>query len=152
MEQPPGFIDSRFPNYVCHLKKALYGLKQAPRTWFNKLSSTLLHLGFTASQMDHSLFVFHTSHVCLFLLIYVDDIIVTGNNLSAINNLIHKLKLEFAMKDLGPLHFFLGIHVICSISGLHLSQLKYIAELLEKSHMVGAKPVKSPLPPRSKLS
>jgi hypothetical protein len=88
----------------------------------------------------------------LFLLIYVDDIIVTGNNLSAINNLIHKLKLEFAMKDLGPLHFFLGIHVTRSISGLHLSQLKYIAELLEKSHMVGAKLVKSPLPPRSKLS
>jgi len=152
MEQPPGFINQRFPNHVCLLKKALYGLKQAPRAWFNKLSSTLLHLGFSASQVDHSLFVFHTSHICLFLLIYVDDIIITGNNITAISTLIQNLKLEFAMKDLGPLHFFLGIHVTRSTSGLHLSQAKYIAELLEKTKMVGAKPAKSPLPSGTKLS
>jgi hypothetical protein len=152
MEQPPGFIDKRFPHHVCHLKKALYGLKQAPCALFNKFSSTLLHIGFSTAQMDHSLFVCYTSHICLFLLIYVDGIIVTGNNLKAINNLINNLKLEFAMKDLGPLHFFLGIHVTRSASGLHLSQSKYIAELLKKSRMVGAKPAKSLLPPGSKLS
>lgn len=152
MEQPPGFINNRFPDHVCLLKKALYGLKQAPCAWFNKLSSTLLHLGFIASQVDHSLFVFHTSTICLFLLIYVDDIILTGNNIPAINRLIKSPKLEFVVKDLGPLHFFLGIHVTRSGSGLHLSQSKYIVELLKKFKMDGAKPAKSPLPPGAKLS
>jgi hypothetical protein len=152
MDQPPGFIDDLFLHHVCRLKNALYGLKQAPRAWYKKLSSTLLHLSFTASQVDHSLFVFHTSNICLFLFIYVDDIIVTGNNLKAIQELIHSLQLEFAMKDLGPLYFFLGIHVTRSAFGLHLSQSKYILELIEKSKMVEAKPTKSPLPPGTKLS
>jgi hypothetical protein len=88
--------------------------------------------------VDYSLFTFHTSTIHLLLLIYVDDIIVTGNSASIITNLISCLKKEFAMKDLGPLTFFLGIHVHRTIDGLHLSRSKYISELLDRVKMLGA--------------
>jgi hypothetical protein len=150
MEQLPGFTNKEFPDR--HLQKSLYGLKQAPRAWFTRLSTTLLHLGFTESKVDYSLFTFHTSTIHLFLLIYVDDIIVTGNSAPAIAKLISCLKQEFAMKDLGPLTFFLGIHVHRTSDGLHLSQSKYISELLDRAKLLGAKPSKTPLPAGAKLS
>ena len=87
-----------------------------------------------------------------FLLIYVDDIIVTGNSTAAITQLINSLKQSFTLKDLGPLHYFLGIHVQHQSRGLHLSQTKYISNLLDRVHMTGAKPAKTPLPARSQLS
>jgi hypothetical protein len=152
MEQPPGFIDSKFPHHVCKLQKSIYGLKQAPRAWFTKLATTLLALGFSESKVDYSLFILHRSDVHLFLLIYVDDIIVTGNSLSAITHLISCLKQSFAMKDLGPLHYFLGIHVQPLLGGLHLSQTKYVSELLDRVHMTRAKPAKTPIPAGSQLS
>lgn len=76
MEQPPSFIDSRFPNHVCHLKKAPYGLKQAPRAWFQLPSSFLIQFGFTYSRADPSLFMFKRGSSILFLLVYVNDIIL----------------------------------------------------------------------------
>jgi hypothetical protein len=152
MEQPPGFVDSQFPNHVCRLNKSIYGLKQAPRAWFTKLANTLLGLGFIESKVDYSLFLLHKSHLHLFILIYVDDIIVTGNSIAAINQLIECLNKSFAMKDLGPLHYFLGIHVQPWSGGLHLSQTKYVFDLLERMHMAGAKPAKTPLPAGSQLS
>ena len=79
MEQPPGFSNSHFPNHVCRLQKALYGLKQAPRAWFDRFSSFLFKLGFTCSTADSSLFIFRSKNVIILLLVYVDDIIVTGN-------------------------------------------------------------------------
>jgi hypothetical protein len=122
MEQPPGFVDDQFPHHVCKLHKSIYGLKQAPRAWFTKLANTFIGLGFIESKVDYSLFIFHKSNVHLFILIYVDDIIVTGNSLTAIDNLVHCLKLFSAMKDLGSLHYFLGIHVQPWSGGLHLSR------------------------------
>jgi len=111
MEQPQGFVDSKFPQHVCRLHKSIYGLKQAPRAWFHKLASTLLSLRFIESKVDYSLFIFHDSNVHIFLLVYVDNIIVTSNYLPAITNLITWLQQSFSMKDLGPLHYFLGVHV-----------------------------------------
>jgi hypothetical protein len=89
MEQPPGFVDNYFPNHVCRLQKSIYGLKQAPRAWFHQLATTLLDLGFIESKVDYSLFILHKYDVHLFLLIYVDDIIVTGNSTAAIIELIN---------------------------------------------------------------
>jgi hypothetical protein len=80
MEQPQGFMDLAFLGYMCKLHKALYGLKQAPRAWFTRLSHTLLGIGFSSSQVDPSLFFYHTNGAHAFLLVYVDDIIVRGNN------------------------------------------------------------------------
>ena len=91
MEQPSGYIDPRFATHVCLVKKALYGLKQAPRAWFQCFSSFLLTFGFYCSRVVTSLFVFHQQSNLIYLLLYVDDIIVTGNNSSLIDSFTHKL-------------------------------------------------------------
>ncbi|XP_059304047.1 uncharacterized mitochondrial protein AtMg00810-like [Lycium ferocissimum] len=145
MEQPPGFKDPIFPNHVCLLKKALYGLKQAPKAWFHKFSSYLLHLGFFCSKADSSLFVLHSSKGILLLLLYVDDIILTGNSSILLSELIVTLKSRFAMKDMGDLHYFLGIEVRRSSGGLFLSQNKYATDILERTQMMGARALHTPL-------
>jgi hypothetical protein len=106
MEQPQRFMDREHPDYVYKLHKSLYGLKQAPRAWFNRLSSFLVELGFIASLVDPSLFIFTHGSIWLFMLIYVDDIILTGSHVTSIQSLISKLQSEFPLKDLGPLGFF----------------------------------------------
>lgn len=121
MEQPPGFVDSRFPNHVCHLKKAIYGLKQAPRAWFQRLSLFLISLGFSCSCADTSLFVFKKAYSILYLLVYVDDIILTGNHTTLIRDFITRLNKEFLITDLGKLNYFLGLEVSYLDSGIFLS-------------------------------
>ena len=144
MTQPSGFVDQDYPDYVCHLKKSLYGLKQAPRAWFEKLQSALISLGFHASQSDHSLFIIQQP-VLVLVLVYVDDIIVTGPSSSHCNNVISKLSDLFPVKDLGDLHYFLGLEVQRSSSGIFIHQSKYVLDLLKRSHMDGAKPCTTPL-------
>ncbi|XP_068661654.1 uncharacterized protein [Aristolochia californica] len=121
MHQPPGYIDPRFSTHVCLLKKAFYGLKQAPHAWFQCFSSFLLTLGFSCSRADTSLFVFHQHSSLIYLLLYVDDIIVTGNNPSLLDNFTHKLHSEFATKDLGSLSYFLGLEASPTSDGLFIS-------------------------------
>lgn len=145
MEQPPGFIDSCFPNHVCRLRKALYGLKQAPRAWFQRLSMFLISLGFSCSRADISLFVFKHGSCILYLLVYVDDIILTGNHTSTICNFISRLKKEFSITDLGRLNYFLGLEVSYTDSSLFLSQSKYAYDILTRAHLLDAKPVGTPL-------
>ncbi|XP_059306269.1 uncharacterized mitochondrial protein AtMg00810-like [Lycium ferocissimum] len=143
--QPPGFIDSEYPNHVCSLMKALYGLKQAPRSWFDRFSLYLLHLGFKCSRADSSLFVLHCTKGTILLLMYVDDIVIIGSSPSHVQEIITALGKEFAMKDLGPLHFFLGIEVTYFDGGIHLNQSKYATELLKKTDMIMARAVNTPL-------
>jgi hypothetical protein len=152
MEQPQGFVDGDKPDFVCKLHKSIYGLKQAPRAWFTCLSTALLELGFTASLVDSSLFLFFHGDITIFMLVYVDDIIVTGNQPSVIQSLIIKLQQRFPLKDLGQLGFFLGIKATHSTTCLHLSQSKYIADILRRTRMFGAKPTTSPCSSGSKLS
>jgi hypothetical protein len=152
MEQPMGFVDKQQPAFVCKLHKAIYGLKQAPRAWYTRLSNFLLEIGFTASLVDTSLFLHISGPVQIFLLIYVDDIIVTGTHPHLISSLIHRMQHELPVKDLGPLKYFLGIQVTRTSAGLHLCQSKYVHELLTRTHMTGAKPAKSPCASGSKLS
>ncbi|KAI5336671.1 hypothetical protein L3X38_015939 [Prunus dulcis] len=106
MHQPPGFSDPNFPNHVCQLKKSLYGLRQAPRAWFDKLFQALKSLGFTQSSSDASLFVLKVP-VLVIVLVYVDDILVSGPDLSVCNLFIKKLSSLFPVKDLGPLHIYM---------------------------------------------
>jgi hypothetical protein len=152
MEQPLGFIDPTHSDYVCRLHKSIYGLKQAPRAWFTRLSTALLELGFLGSQVDHSLFTYHVGTTHIFLLIYVDDIIVTSNYARSLDWLVDKLQANFAMKDLGPLHYFLGIQAIRTTNGLHLRQSKYAMDLLDRTHMDAAKPYGAPCLAGSKMS
>ncbi|MFS8015034.1 putative RNA-directed DNA polymerase [Helianthus anomalus] len=145
MEQPPGYVDSQKPDYVCRLDKALYGLKQAPRAWFQRLSQFLIHQGFKCSQADTSLFVFHRGSCLIYLLVYVDDIIITGNNPSSIQNFITRLQSEFAIKDLGKLNYFLGLEVSHTHDGLFLTQTKYARDILTRAGLLDSKPVATPL-------
>ncbi|CAL2265123.1 unnamed protein product [Prunus armeniaca] len=152
MAQPPGFVDPTRPNYVCKLHKALYGLKQAPRAWFHRISSFLLSFGFQHSQSDSSLFIFRHASYVIFLLLYVDDIVVTGNYSRFLHHFITALGLAFDIKDLGPLHFFLGLQVTTTSDGLHISQLKYAYDLLQRHGMLHCKPANTPLAAKVPLS
>jgi len=145
MLQPPGFVNKSFPDHVCRLKKALYGLKQAPRAWYMELRVFLLSLGFVNSTADASLFISQKSGSTLYLLVYVDDIIVTGSSPTDLSNLISTLATRFSLKDLGCLTYFLGVEVIRSATGLFLSQRKYITDLLHKSGMANTKSASTPL-------
>ena len=120
MAQPPGFVDPAYPSHVCHLKKAIYGLKQAPRAWYNELRQFLLENGFVNSHSDTSLFILNTNGCILFLLVYVDDIIITGNNGDSIDKFVLTLAQRFSIKDLGLLSYFLGVEVLSCPSGMYL--------------------------------
>jgi hypothetical protein len=144
MKQPPGFRSPKQPNHVCCLTKAIYGLKQAPRAWFSALKQALLEFGFINAKSDSSLFVFHDGSTLAYCLVYVDDLILTGNNSTFVASIINQLGQKFSIKDLGPLHFFLGVGVIPTKEGLFITQHKYIRDILAKTSMDGAKDVTTP--------
>lgn len=150
--QPAGFIDSSHPNHVYLLKKSLYGLKQAPRTWFLRFQSYLLSLGFVSSKCDTSLFIFHHGSSVAYLLLYVDDIILTVNTTSTLHSIISSLKTEFAMSDLGDIHHFLEVNVTRTPTGLFLSQQQYVLELLDRASMLNCNPISTPVDTKAKLS
>jgi hypothetical protein len=152
MEQPPGTVDPRYPSHVCKLKKALYGLKQAPRAWFDRFSIFLLKYGFFCSLADPSLFIFHSNSDTLIILLYVDDILLTGSSVPLITHLIQLLSSEFAMEDLGPDHHFLGIKITHTSEGLHLFQSHYAPTILERAGMVDCKPMSTPLKAKTKTA
>jgi hypothetical protein len=117
--QPTGFVDPAHLNLVCLLHKLLYDLKQAPRAWYSRFASYLLSIGFAEAKSDTSLFLFHQGSKTVYLLLYVDDIVLTASS-SELQCTISALQKEFAMKDLGPLHHFLGITVEQRDSGMFL--------------------------------
>ncbi|MDV3140030.1 MAG: reverse transcriptase domain-containing protein [Sweet potato little leaf phytoplasma] len=152
MQQPPGFKHSD-KSLVCRLHKSLYGLKQAPRQWFEKLKGTLISFGFKVSRCDNSLFTLISPAVQVFILVYVDDIIVTGSNPEYIQSLVSKLNSSFALKDLGNLDYFLGIQVLTLPNGgLLLSQSKYIKDLLDRANMSDARSIASPMAANCRLT
>lgn len=145
MKQPLGYKDPHHPYHVCQLTKALYGLKQAPRAWYAMFSSYLLSLGFISSKADNSVFILHKGSAVILVLVYVDDIIVTVSDSSFITTLVQSLSSKFVMKDLGSLHYFLGLEVSTTSTGLFLSQAKYASEILIKAGMEDCKPSSSPI-------
>jgi hypothetical protein len=152
VEQPPGYVDQTHPNLVCRLKKTLYGLKQAPRTWSNKIGQYLVTSGFQTSNLDFSLYVKKTDHGIVVIVIYVDDLIIIGDSDANIFDFKKLLKQKFEMKDLGELHYFLGIEVIQSPKGIWLLQRQYALNKLSKYGMTGYKPISIPLEQNVKLS
>jgi histone deacetylase 1/2 len=152
MRQSPGFENPHALHSICKLDKAIYGLKQAPRAWYSKLSSKLCDLGFIPSRADTSLFLYNKSGISIYVLVYVDDIIVTSSSDHAITILVQDLNKNFAIKDLGDLHFFLGIEVKRNHNGLVLTQEKYATELLNKVGMHDCKSAPTPLSSTEQLS
>ena len=152
MKQPPSFESNDAPFLVCKLDKAIYGLKQAPRAWYSRLSMKLIELGFKSSKSDTSLFIYQKGKTTMFMLIYVDDIIVTSSSQEAVVALLKDLKKDFALKDLGDLHYFLGIEVRRDKEGLVLSQEKYAKDILSRVGMTKCKAMVTPLSSTEKLS
>ena len=151
MEQPEGYVHPKFPDYVCKLKKALYGLKQAPRAWTNRISKFLQSIGFVISMADYSMYVKKTDAGLVVIVIYVDDLIITGDDKVQITNVKKVLRAKFDMKDLGELMYFLGIEVIRTPQGIWLLQRKYVLDMLKKYGMTACKPIATPIEQNAKL-
>lgn len=131
MQQPPGFQDSLHPNYVCKLKKAQYGLKQSPREWYATLSTHLQTFGFQISDADPSLFTYKNGSVRMYILIYVDDILLIGNSSIEMTRLISSHQERFHVHNLGSLAHFLGIQAIPIKYGVLLHQQQYAQSILK---------------------
>jgi hypothetical protein len=151
MKQPQGYVNPAHLLHVCKFDKALYGLKQALRAWYSRLSMKLIRLGFVTSKADASLFIYNKAWVTIYLLVYVDGIIVTSSLSMVVKALLEDLRSEFALKDLGDLHYFLGVQVTRTKDDLTLSQEKFASEILQKAGMVKCKPVRTPLVTSEKL-
>ncbi|WVZ97098.1 hypothetical protein U9M48_042658 [Paspalum notatum var. saurae] len=150
--QPAGFVDPAHPEMVCRLNKSLYGLKQAPRVWYSRFASFLVTLGFTEAKSDTSLFVYRRGDEIAYLLLYVDDIVLTASSQHLLQRIITSLQQEFAMKDLGVLHHFLGVTVEPRPSGLLLHQRQYTLDILERAGMTDCNPCSTPVDTQAKLS
>nr|GEW75863.1 ribonuclease H-like domain-containing protein [Tanacetum cinerariifolium] len=151
MHQPPGFRNYVHPDYVCLLQRSLYGLKQAPRAWFQRFASYITWVGFSHSRRDSSLFIYKQGTDTAYLLLYVDDIVLIASSEILLQQIIRSLHQEFAMTDLSPLNYFLGISVTRDSSGLFLSQKKYAIEILDRAHMVNCNPSRTPIDTESQL-
>ena len=138
MRLPPGF-QSPNKTLVCRLQKSLYGLKQAPRCWFAKLVKSLKAYGFRQSYSDYSLFTLTRGDTQINVLVYVDDLIISGNNSTAIKTFKGYLSNCVKMKDLAPLKYFLGIEVARSPQGLFLCQRKYTLDIVNETSLLGGK-------------
>ena len=152
MEQPPGFVVQGESGLVCRLRRSLYGLKQSPQAWFGRFSSIVQEFGMLHSTTDHLVFYHHnSSRQCIYLVVYVDDIVITSSDQDGIQKLKQHLFTHFQTKDLSKLKYFLGIEVTQSSSGVVLSQRKYALDILEETDMLDCKPVDTPMDPNVKL-
>lgn len=137
---------------MCRLQRSLYGLKQALRAWFQCFSQKLEDLGFIYSQANSSFFTYFDGSTIIYILIYFDDILITGNNSAQLSQFIKQLEHQFEMKDLGPLHYFLGMEVSWTPFAMYLAQSKYSLELLKKTNMIDAKTISTSISSGRRLS
>lgn len=141
MRQLPSFNDSTHPNYVCLLKKSIYSLKQSSRQQSSIFMNFLQQLDFQPSDANPSFFHYHRNSSNAYILLYVDDIIITNNNDTFIQTSVQSLRDKFQLQNLGELHYFLGIQVQPTKLGLFLSQSQYTSNLLSRARMIHYKPV-----------
>ena len=152
MDLPPRcMVSEKQCQKVCKLKKSLYELKQSPRAWFGRFTKLIRVFGYHQSNSYHTLFLKKQHGKITTLIVYVDDMVVTGNDPEERKALQNYLFREFEMKDLGPLKYFLGIEVSRSSEGIFLSQRKYVLDLLQETGMLGCQPVNTPIEEGLKL-
>eukprot|EP00253_Pinus_taeda_P032559 PITA_32559 len=144
IEQPQGFEVHGKESHVCRLKKALYGLKQAPRAWYSRIDTYLQGMGFTKSEADPNLYFIVIGEEPLILVLYVDDLVITGAE-RLIEHCKRDLATEFEMKDIGLMHYFLGLEVWQEEGHFFLGQGKYIVDILSRFHMEDCRPMSTPM-------
>ncbi|RVW17578.1 Retrovirus-related Pol polyprotein from transposon RE1 [Vitis vinifera] len=152
MMLPPGFCKEEEETRVCKLKKSLYGLKQSPRAWFDRFAKVIKNQGYQQGQSDHTMFFKQSNDGRMtILIVYVDDIILTGDDTGEVERLKKVLATEFEVKDLGQMRYFLGMEVARSRKGISISQRKYVLDLLTKTGMLGCKPSDTPIKARNRM-
>ena len=144
MRQPEGYVKPGSENLVCRLNKSLYGLKQSPRCWNSVLNSYLLELSFKQSDADPCIYIKNANDTKIVLAVYVDDLIIMTDTESDMTDIKHALESKFEMKDLGELHYCLGITVERDSSRIRLNQKFYLTQVLERFDMLNANPVSTP--------
>ena len=137
---------------MCLLSRSLYGLKKAPRAWYQRIAGFLCTLGFTVTRSNALLFFYRHGDTTAYLLLYVDDIILTASSTTLLQQITFRLRDEFAIKDLGALHYFLGIEVVRRPDGFFLHQQRYAHELLDRAGMLDCKPAPTPVDAKAKVS
>lgn len=152
VEQPPGFFTSKTKDMVYRLKKALYGLKQAPRVWNEKIDMFFCKIGFSRSKADPQLYVYLEKPLVAIIVLYVDDLIITGNHVTFLESTKLKLQSQFDMTDMGVLHYFLGLEVYQHQTGIFISQQRYVSELLLSFGMEDSRTITSPMDVNQKFS
>ena len=152
MEQLPSFVAQGESGLVCRLRCSLYGLKQSLRAWFGRFSSLIQEFGMLRNIAGYSIFYHHNSlRQCIYLVVYVDHIAITGSDHDGIKKLKKHLFTHIQTKDLGKLKYFLGIEIAQSSSGVVVSQRKYALDILEETGMLDFKPVDTPMDLNVKL-
>ena len=139
-------------NKIYLLKKALYGLKQAPRAWYSRINDHLMSIGFVKSLSESTLYVKHTGNNILIVSLYVDDLLVTGDDTRLVEQFKQEMMQAFEMTDLGLMTYFLGIEIKQSDNEVFISQKKYAKEILRKFQMEECKAVSTPMNQKEKLS
>jgi hypothetical protein len=141
----PGFGNEQTLGKVCKLKKSVYGLQQSPRAWFDRFRQAVCDMGYSQCNGDHTVFYKHRGSCITILDVYVDDIVITGDDEKEIKSLKGRLGKAFKVKDLGPVRYFLGIEIARSSKGIILSQRNYVLDLLAETGMLGCRPCGSPI-------
>ncbi|XP_028086704.1 uncharacterized protein LOC114287521 [Camellia sinensis] len=149
--QPP-LGSSILSTKVCKLHRAFYGLKQAPHAWFAKFSSTISDFEFSSSAYDSALFIRKTERGVILLLLYIDDMIITGDDTVGISSLKQFLSRQFEMKDLTLLSYFLGLEISHDSSSYFLTQAKYTSDLLARADLTNCKTAPTPIDPQTHLT
>ena len=152
MDLPPGcMILEVHCRKVCKLKKSLYGLKQSPRAWFGRFTKSMRSFGYHQSNSDHTLFLKKQHGKITALIVYVDDMVVTRNDLDERKALQSYLSNKFEIKEIHHLKYFIGIEVSRSDKGIFLCQRKYALDLLQETSMSACQPDDTPVEEGLKL-
>jgi hypothetical protein len=153
MNPPEGFAVKGKKELFCKLKSSLYGLKKLPRMWYQKFDAYILGLGFVRSRVDHCVYSKQVGNHFIYVLSYVDDMLLVGNNMDVIKEVKSQLSSKFDMKDLGAANFNLGMEIKRDHANkkLWLNQRKYVEVILQRINMQGSKLIKVPIPIYVKL-
>lgn len=153
IQQPEGFVVSGKEHMVLKLNKTLYGLKQSPREWNRKLNNFLLKIGFKRLYTDHGVYIYNKMKCIIILALYVDDLVIIGNDKESIIKLKQIISKNFKIKDLGPLKYIVGIEIIRDRANrkIMLTQRQYIKDILKRFNMSDCKEISTPLNVSMKL-
>lgn len=152
MDQPAGFEVAGKEHLVCRLKRSIYGQKQSPRTWCDEVDSFFRQIGCTSSLLDPNQYIFRKGKDIAIIIMFVDDLLITGSSTKLINSIKDQLCSKYDMKDLGTARRYLGVDLLVTDTGILMHQADCCHGLIKDNSMENCRPVKTPLPEELTLS